>query len=77
MKNPYVRKRPIYSLREFLEGIPQPVSFLEDLYPEREPDACTEMRINWTKYRAKRDSYFKRYKFWHMIAKLLNRKEVK
>lgn len=77
MKNPYVRKRPCYSLREFVKRIPQPVDFLEDLTPDRAIDECSEFRINWTKYHARRQTYFRRYWFWYCIAKLLRRKEVK
>ena len=76
MKNPYVRKRPCYSLKDFIRRIPQVTDFMVDLHPERAIDECTEFKIYWNKFHEARRVYFKRYPFWYLVARILRRKEV-
>ena len=75
-----VKKRFLKSLQEFLQGIPKMENFYEIEAPDTErPDDCCELVIRFRRdaYEKKRKEYFKRYPFWYMIAKLLNRKEVR
>lgn len=75
-----VKKRPLRSLREFLQGIPKIENFIEVTVPySAQPDDCCELRIEFRRdaYEAKRKAYFRRYPFWYRLAKLLNRKEVR
>lgn len=78
MKNLYCRKRRINSLKEFLAGVPKITSFMYDPYPRQVGvDDCCEIQVDWKEYNEKRSKYFKLYPFWYLIAKLLNRKEVR
>ena len=77
MNNPYVRPRRIRSLKEFLRGVPDIMSYVTDKYPDRPMEEATEFVVDIYRYRLRRRNYFRRYWFWYLIAKLLNRKEVK
>jgi hypothetical protein len=77
MKNPYIRKRRIHSLKVFLKGVPDITDYITDKYPDRASDECTEFVVDIYRYRLRRRNYFRRYWFWYLIARLLNRKEVK
>lgn len=77
MKDKPLRRRRM-SFREFLRCVPKlDERCIRDKYPERAIDDCTEIVIYRGRLERRRKEYFERHKFYYLLAKLLNRKEVK
>ena len=77
MKDKPLRRRRM-SFKEFLRCVPKlDERDMRDKYPERRPDDCTEIVIYHGRLERKKKEYFERHKFYYLLAKLLNRKEVK
>lgn len=77
MNNPYCRKHRL-TFKQFLAYVPKlDGKYMRDLYPDRPIEECTEIVIYHKRYEEDKRAYFKRHKFYYLLAKLLNRKEVK